>query len=383
VKFSQRRTRIVIGIAALVSLMMIGCSDQGAVQSPSVAPLKVSVFTVAEEPLTLITDLPGRTAAYRVAEVRPQVSGILQQRLFDEGSEVEAGQQLYQIDSRTYAAQLARAEANLNTAKSLADRYQRLVHTKAVSQQQYDDALAAWQQAEAEVDVARINLQYTKVLSPISGRIGRSAVTEGALVTAGQSQELATVTQLDPIYVDVTQPINRMVELRRALASGRLQSAGSDQAMVRLKLDDGSLYSLAGQLKFSEVTVDQGTGSVTLRAEFPNPGRNLLPGMFVHAQLQEGIQQNAILVPQKAVLRDSRGVAQVWVVNNDNTLELRDVQTLRTVGNSWLISEGLENGEQVVMSDLHRLRRDLAVEPVETEVQLIADFAAPLSATVN
>lgn len=372
-----------IGVASLISLMLAGCGEHRAEQPQPVDPLKVSVFTVAAEPLTLSTALPGRTIAYRVAEVRPQVSGILQQRLFTEGSEVEAGQQLYQIDPRTYEAQLARAEANLNTARNLADRYQRLLHTKAVSQQQYDDALAASQQAEAEVEVARINVQYTEVLSPISGRIGRSAVTEGALVTANQPQELATVTQLDPIYVDVTQSINRMIELRRALASGRLQSTDADRAVVRLKLDDGSLYPLAGQLQFSEVTVDQSTGSVTLRAEFPNPERNLLPGMFVHAQLQEGIQQNAILLPQKAVLRDSRGVAQAWIVKDDNTLQLRDIQTLRTVGNSWLIGEGLTDGERVVISDLHRLRRDLPVEPVETEVRLIADFAAPASTVLN
>lgn len=345
--------------------------------------MPVSVFTTKAEPLTLSTDLPGRTIAYRVAEVRPQVNGIVQQRLFTEGSEVEAGQQLYQIDPRTYEAQLARAQANLNTANNLANRYERLLKTKAVSQQQYDDARAIAQQAEAEVDVAQINVQYTKVLSPISGRIGRSAVTEGALVTAGQPQALATVTQLDPIYVDVTQPINRMIELRRALESGLLQNTGADRAVVRLKLDDGSLYSRPGQLQFTEVTVDQSTGSVTLRAEFPNPDRALLPGMFVHAQLQEGIRDNAILVPQKAVVRDSQGIAQVWVVGDDNTLQLRDVEAVRTVGNMWLIGEGLADGERIVLSDLHRLRRGLAVEPTETDVPLIADFANPTGAAAH
>lgn len=371
------------GFASFLSLLLIGCGDAGTEQPQTNAPMPVSVFTTKAEPLTLSTDLPGRTIAYRVAEVRPQVNGIVQQRLFTEGSEVEAGQQLYQIDPRTYEAQLARAQANLNTANNLANRYERLLKTKAVSQQQYDDARAIAQQAEAEVDVAQINVQYTKVLSPISGRIGRSAVTEGALVTAGQPQALATVTQLDPIYVDVTQPINRMIELRRALESGLLQNTGADRAVVRLKLDDGSLYSRPGQLQFTEVTVDQSTGSVTLRAEFPNPDRALLPGMFVHAQLQEGIRDNAILVPQKAVVRDSQGIAQVWVVGDDNTLQLRDVEAVRTVGNMWLIGEGLADGERIVLSDLHRLRRGLAVEPTETDVPLIADFANPTGAAAH
>lgn len=369
--------------APLLVLLLVGCGKPPAEQTQTQAPMQLSVVTMTAQPLTLSTDLPGRTQAYRVAEVRPQVTGILLKRLFEEGSEVEAGQPLYQIDSRSYEAQLARAEANLRTAENLARRYQRLAQTQAVSQQQKDDAMAAWKQAEAEVQVARIDLQYTEVLSPISGRIGRSTVTEGALVTAGQPQELATITQLDPIYLDMTQPVNRMIELQRMLDSGRLQSLGADRALVKLKLDDGSVYPLAGQLKFSEVTVDPSTGSVTLRAEFPNPERKLLPGMFVHAQLQEGIHENAILVPQKALLRDSRGVAQVWTVTDDNTLELRDVQALRTVGNSWLIGTGLTDGDRVVVSALHRLRRGLAVEPLEVEAPLIADFATPTSTAVN
>lgn len=364
-----------VGVALFTSLLLAACGDTGTEQAAATPPLQVAAFTTEAAPLTLSTDLPGRTIAYRTAEVRPQVNGIVQERLFVEGSEVEAGQQLYQIDPRTYEAELARAEANLATANNLANRYERLLKTKAVSHQQYDDARAVAQQAEAEVEVTEINVQYTKVLAPISGRIGRSAVTEGALVTAGQPQALATVTQLDPIYVDVTQPINRMIELRRALESGLLQSAGADRAMVRLKLDDGSVYSLPGQLKFTEVTVDQSTGSVTLRAEFPNPERDLLPGMFVHAQLQEGIRENAILVPQQAVLRDSRGVAQVWVIADDNTVELRDVTTLRTVGNMWLIGEGLEDDERIVLDNLHRLQRGLEVEAVDTEVQAITDFS--------
>lgn len=343
------------------------------------------MYSVQARPLTLTTDLPGRTSAYRIAEVRPQVSGIVQQRLFTEGSEVKKGQQLYQIDPRTYEAELARAKANLVTAENLAKRYERLLKTNAVSRQQYDDALAAWKQAQAEVQVTRINVQYTEVLAPISGRIGRSAVSEGALVTNGQAQELSTVTQLDPIYVDVNQPITKLLELRRALDSGRLQSTGEDQAQVSLTLDDGSAYPLTGTLKFSEVSVAPTTGSVTLRAEFPNPDRKLLPGMFVHALLKEGTQQEAILVPQQAVSRDVRGVPSVWVVKSDDSVELREVETLRTVGNAWLIGKGIADGERVVTEGTQRVRSGITVKPVEAKnVKLVDEFSpTPTAAAAN
>lgn len=366
-----------------VVLLLAGCekAEQAASAPP---PPEVGVYTVQAQPLTLTTDLPGRTSAYRVAEVRPQVSGILQQRLFTEGTEVKKGQQLYQIDPRTYEARLARAEANLTTAENLAKRYERLLKTNAVSRQQYDDAMAAWKQAQAEVQVARIDVQYTKVLAPISGRIGRSAVTEGALVTNGQAQELATVTQLDPIYVDVNQPITKLLGLRRALESGRLQNSGENQAEVSLTLDDGSAYPLPGTLKFSEVSVDPTTGSVTLRAEFPNPDRKLLPGMFVHALLKEGTQQNALLVPQQAVTRDTRGVPSVWVVKADNSVELREVETLRTVGNAWLIGKGIQNGEQVVTEGIQRVRSGITVKPVAANnVELVAEFGPATDAAAN
>ena len=245
-------------------LFIAGCNQEAPVAKTG--PVEVGVYTVKAAPLTLTTDLPGRTAAFRVAEVRPQVNGILLQRMFMEGTEVKKGQQLYQIDPRTYLAQQARAEANLRSSRNLAERYERLLKTRAISQQQHDDAVASWQQAEADKRVADINVQYTKVLSPISGRIGRSAVTEGALLTDGQTAAMATVNQLDPIYVDVTQPITRILALKRSLASGELKSVGPDQAEVSLTLDDGSPYALSGTLKFSEVSVDQGTGSVTLRA---------------------------------------------------------------------------------------------------------------------
>ncbi|MCQ4322953.1 multidrug efflux RND transporter periplasmic adaptor subunit TbtA [Stutzerimonas stutzeri] len=367
----------------LAALLLAGCVESDKTQTAAPPP-EVGVYQVEAQALTLTTKLPGRTASYRVAEVRPQVNGIVQKRLFTEGTEVEQGQQLYQIDARTYEARLARAKANLVTAENLAKRYERLVKTNAVSRQQYDDAMAAWKQAQAEVQVASIDVQYTKVLSPISGRIGRSRVTEGALVTNGQAQEMATVQQLDPIYVDVTQPITKLLELQRALETGRLQRAGEDQAQVSLTLDDGSAYPLTGTLKFSEVSVDPTTGSVTLRAEFPNPDRKLLPGMFVQALLQEGVQQNAILVPQQAVSRDTRGVPSVWVVKQDNSVEKREVETLRTVGNAWLIGKGLADGERVITEGTQHARSGVTVKPVEaSNVHLVTEFGEPTAATAH
>ncbi len=368
---------------ALALVLLAGCTQPEEQASAPAAP-EVGAYTVKAQPLTLTTDLPGRTTASRVAEVRPQVSGILQERLFTEGTEVKKGQPLYQIDPRTYEARLARAEANLISAEKLAKRYERLVKTQAVSQQQYDDAYSTWKQAQAEFQVARIDVQYTKVLAPISGRIGRSAVTEGALVTNGQAQPLSTVTQLDPIYVDVTQPITKVLGLRRALESGLLQKTGEGQTEVSLTLDDGSAYPLAGTLQFSEVNVDASTGAVTLRAEFPNPERKLLPGMFVHAQLKEGVRENAILLPQQAVFRDSRGVANTWVIKADNTVEQREVETLRTVGNAWLIGKGIKDGERVITEGLQRVRNGIAVTPVAAgNVELVAEFGSSVTTDAN
>lgn len=364
-------------------LLLAGCNK--AEQAASTPPAQVvGVYTIQAQSLTLTTDLPGRTTAYRVAQVRPQVSGILQQRLFTEGTEVVKGQQLYQIYPKTYEAELARAEANQVTTGNLVKRYERLLQTKAVSQQQYDNAVAAWKQAQADVQMARVNVEYTKVLAPISGRIGRTRITEGALVTNGQEQELTIVTQLDPIYVDINQPITRLLGLQRALESGRLQKVGENQAEVSLTLDDGSPYPLSGALKFNEVQVDPTTGSVTLRAVFPNPNRKLLPGMFVHAQLKEGVQQNALLVPQQALFRDSRGAANVWVVKPDNSVEMRQVEALRTVGNAWLVDSGLQNGERVVTEGIQRMRNGIAVQPVAAKnVDLVADFSGKTPKAAN
>jgi len=353
--------------------VLAACGEPPAPQAASTP--SVGVYTVQARPLALTTVLPGRSAAYRVAEVRPQVNGIVQKRLFDEGAMVEKGQQLYQIDDAVHRAEHARAKANLVTTERLAQRYQRLQKTSAISKQQYDDAMSAWKQAQAQAELARINLVYTKVLSPISGRVGRSAVSEGALVTNGQAGAMVTVQQIDPIYVDVQQPVAEVLRLRKEMAAGRLESAGEDQARATLRLEDGSVYPHAGTLRFSEITVDPGTSSVTLRAEFPNPDGDLLPGMFVQTRLQEGIRNGAILVPQQAVLRDQKGDASVWVVEEGKARQ-RPIVALRTVGNQWLVGSGLQEGEQVVTEGVQRLREGIEVAAAPAgNVAVVTDFS--------
>ena len=351
--------------AALMSILAVavflaGCQEEAA--PPAQQKPTVGVVTLQAEPFAVTTELPGRTRAYRIAEVRPQVNGIIQKRLFTEGSDVKAGQQLYQIDPSVYEATLKSAQASVASSKSLADRYAELVKDQAVSKQAYDEARAASLQAEAELERARIDLRYTKVLAPISGRIGRSAVTEGALVSNGQEQELATIQQLDPIYVDVTQPARDLLALRRDLAEGRLQKAGENAAKVTLMLEDGSDYGHEGKLEFSEVTVDPGTGSVTLRAVFPNPDKVLLPGMFVHAQLVAGMKSEAILVPQQGVTRNAKGEPTAMVVNAENKVELRTIKTERAVGNRWLVGDGLQPGDRVITEGLQFIQPGVEVE---------------------
>ena len=351
--------------AALMSILAVavflaGCQEEAA--PPAQQKPTVGVVTLQAEPLSLTTELPGRTRAYRIAEVRPQVNGIIQKRLFTEGSDVKAGQQLYQIDPSVYEATLKSAQASVASSKSLADRYAELVKDQAVSKQAYDETRAASLQAEAELERARIDLRYTKVLAPISGRIGRSAVTEGALVSNGQAQELATIQQLDPIYVDVTQPARDLLALRRDLADGRLQKAGENAAKVTLKLEDGSDYGHEGKLEFSEVTVDPGTGSVTLRAVFPNPDKVLLPGMFVRAQLVAGLKSEAILVPQQGVTRNTKGDPTAMVVNAESKVEVRPIKTERAVGNRWLVGEGLQPGDRVITEGLQFIQPGVEVE---------------------
>ena len=306
----------------LVLLALAGCKDE-APKPAAPPPAAVTVLPVKPETVAITTELPGRTTPFRTAEVRPQVGGVIQERLFAEGAQTTAGQPLYQIDPAPFEASLqsaqasqARAEAAVVSARSTVNRYQPLVRARAVAQQDLDNALATLRQAEADVasakasvTTARLNLGYTKVVAPIPGRTSRSSVTAGALVTADQATSLVTITQLDPIYVDVTQPSSTLLRLRRELAAGRLRRVADDQAEVHLMLEDGSDYAQPGRLQFSEVIVDQGTGSVTLRAVFPNPDGTLLPGMFVRARIEEGTAEGALLVPQQAVGRNPKGEA--------------------------------------------------------------------------
>ena len=339
-----------VSAVALATLSLVGCKDETEQAAPP--PAQVGVVTLEAQPFTLTSELPGRTSAYRIAEVRPQVDGIIQKRLFKEGAEVKAGQQLYQIDPSVYQASYKSAQATLASTRSLAERYKDLVSDQAVSKQAYDEAQAAALQAEAAAERARIDLRYTKVLAPIAGRIGRSAVTEGALVSNGQAQALATIQQLDPIYVDVTQPSKDLLQLRRELASGQLEKAGENAAKVTLTLEDGSHYEHTGTLEFSEVSVDEGTGSVTLRAVFPNPQHSLLPGMFVHARLNAGVNRNAILAPQQGVRRNPQGEPVALVVNAENKVEQRVLRAERTVGDRWLVSDGLKAGDRLITEGL-------------------------------
>jgi membrane fusion protein (multidrug efflux system) len=310
------------------------------------------VFTLRPRPVPIVTELPGRVAAFRVADVRPQVNGIILKRLFVEGSEVSAGQQLYQIDPAPYQANYDSAMATARTADALAQRYKLLMAANAISHQDYDNAIGSDQQARAAVELAHINLIYTKMFSPISGRIGRSAATEGALVTANQPTALATVQQLDTVYVDVTQPSGTLLRLKREAAAGLLEQNTSGEATVRLRLEDGSDYAETGTLQFSEVTVDEGTGSLTLRAIFPNAQRLLLPGMFVREELEEGLRRDAILVPQQGISHNQKGDATALVVDHNNVVELRVLHSDRAIGDQWLISSGLNSGDRVVVEGI-------------------------------
>ncbi|EAY7624728.1 multidrug efflux RND transporter periplasmic adaptor subunit AcrA [Salmonella enterica] len=359
------------------SLALTGCDDKQNQQGGQQMP-EVGVVTLKTEPLQITTELPGRTVAYRIAEVRPQVSGIILKRNFVEGSDIEAGVSLYQIDPATYQAtydsakgDLAKAQAAANIAELTVKRYQKLLGTQYISKQEYDQALADAQQAtaavvaaKAAVETARINLAYTKVTSPISGRIGKSSVTEGALVQNGQASALATVQQLDPIYVDVTQSSNDFLRLKQELANGSLKQENG-KAKVDLVASDGIKFPQSGTLEFSDVTVDQTTGSITLRAIFPNPDHTLLPGMFVRARLQEGTKPTALLVPQQGVTRTPRGDATVLVVGADNKVETRQIVASQAIGDKWLVTDGLKAGDRVVVSGLQKVRPGAQVKVQE------------------
>ncbi|RWU22319.1 MexA family multidrug efflux RND transporter periplasmic adaptor subunit [Pseudomonas alkylphenolica] len=360
-QFKPAVTALVSAVA--LATLLSGCKKEEA--APVAQAPQVGVVTLKTQAYTLTSDLPGRTTAYRIAEVRPQVNGIILKRLFKEGTEVKEGQQLYQIDPSVYEATLASAQANLQSTRSLSERYKQLVAEQAVSRQEYDDAQAKRLQAEAALRSAQIDLRYTKVLAPLSGRIGRSAVTEGALVNNGQADAMAVIQQLDPIYVDVTQSSAELLKLRRELESGQLQKVGDNAAKVTLTLEDGSTYRQEGRLEFSEVSVDPTTGSVTLRAVFPNPEHNLLPGMFVHARLKAGVNDQAILVPQQGVTRDLKGQPTALIVNQENKVELRQLKASRTVGSEWLIQEGLNAGDRVITEGLQYVKPGVEVKVSE------------------
>jgi membrane fusion protein (multidrug efflux system) len=378
-----------VGVAVL--LAACGKPPMGG-PPPTLAVPQVSVITLQPQRVALTTELPGRTAPVLIADVRPQITGLVQSRRFVEGGEVKAGDVLYQIDPASYRATvdsaqaaLAKAEANLRSTKLKAERYQELVAIKAVSQQDNDDAAAALQQGEADVasaraslQSARINLDYTRITAPVSGRIGKSSVTPGALVTANQTTALATVQQLDPIFVDVTQSSATILRLKRALAGGQL-SGGT--AKVTLLLEDGSIYPLQGKLKFSDITVDQSTGAITLRAEFPNPKGDLLPGMYVRAVLEEGVMDQALLAPQPAVGRDAAGKPLAYVVDATGKLEQRALVTERAIGDQWLVSSGLKAGDRLVVSGQQKAGPGTAVEIVPTS-RPTAALATPANTAV-
>ena len=382
--------------AMAVALSLVACGKPqapGGMPPGASAPPEVGVITVQPQTVAITSELSGRTVANVVAEIRPQIGGIVQSRLFLEGGEVKAGELLYQIDPAVYQANhesaragLAKAEANLVTVRLKAERYKNLLSSGMVSQQAFDDANAALRQAEADiaagkatVDLARINLAYTRVVSPISGRIGKSTVTQGALVTASQPSALATVQQLDPINVDVTQSSTEMMQMKRALEAGVLKSAGADQARVKLLLDDGSVYPLEGKMAFSEATVDAGTGTVTLRAIFPNPKRDLLPGMYVRARVEQGVKEQAIIVPQQSVAHDPRGNAVAMVVNAEGKVEPRILKTERAIGDKWLVSEGLAAGDKLIVEGLQKARPGTLVKAVPAG----SPSAVPQAATAD
>lgn len=374
---SYRRSGLIVFASALL-LASCSAGDSGGKQGGrkgAAGPPQVGYVVVQPSSVPMTTELAGRVTAYQSSEVRPQVAGIIQRRFFTEGAIVRQGQTLYQIDPSLYQAAVAQAQANLQNAQAnleaariKADRYKPLAAMQAVSQQDYTDALAAARQAAAQVaqqraalQTAQINLRFTRVPAPISGRIGRSLFTEGALVTTNQTDPLATIQRLDPIFVDIQQSSADMLALRKALAQNGVTPAS---AAVRLKLEDGSDYDLAGAVEFAEVVVNASTGTVTLRARFPNPQGVLLPGMFVRAMFAQAIDTQAYLVPQAGVSRDPKGNATVYVVGAGNKAEARTVVADRTIGQNWVVTQGLAPGDKVIVQGTANLKPDIDIKPV-------------------
>ncbi len=375
-----RTFRVALPPLLIAVMLLPGCGRKLAA-APAAPLAEVSVVTLKLRPVTLTTELPGRTTAFLTADIRPQVNGLILKRIFVEGADVKAGEQLYQIDPATYqaaydssVATLAYDQAALVTARAKSARYKPLAAAQAVSRQDFDDAVATAGEAvatigiaQAAIEQARINLVYTKVKASISGRIGRSAVTPGALVTAGQTTVLATVTQLDPIYVDVVQPATTLLRLQQELAAGKIQQTGPNQAKIELLFENGSRYPIAGTLQFSEVTVDEATGTVVVRAIFPNPHHLLLPGLFVRAELQEGVDDEALLVPQVGVSHNTHGDPTVLVVDKDSKAVLKIIQTSRAIGDNWVVTGGLAPGDKVIVDGLQKVRPGAEVHATEAK----------------
>ncbi|MBA5726298.1 efflux transporter periplasmic adaptor subunit [Bombella sp. TMW2.1880] len=366
------------GVSLLGMSVLAGCQKKA---PPAPPPQSVAVVTLHAQSVPLETSLPGRTDAYEQAQIRPQVSGVLVARMFEEGKDVQAGQPLYQIYIAPFQAaydqargRLMEAQASAIRAHAQLKRYKALVGPRAISRQDYDNALATSRQADAEVvqaqaavETAAVNLNYTHVQSPIDGRIGRTLYTAGTLVTANQSTPIAVVTRLDPIYVDVNLAAEDMIRLRRELASGQLERKGNEAA-VTLELPDGSSYGQTGQLKLSEVTVDPGTGTLVMRAVMPNPDKLLLPGMFVHAHIKEGSDPNALLLPQIGVQRTPKGEPYVMVVDEQNHVHMRLVSLGQTVGSNWMATKGVKAGERVIVEGLQKVRPEALVKPYEANL---------------
>jgi membrane fusion protein, multidrug efflux system len=382
-----------LAFSAALALAACGAKQAGPPQS---APA-VGVIDVRPEQATLVVELPGRTVPHRIAEVRARVDGIVLERECNEGADVRAGQRLYQIDPAPYRAAydsakaaLAKAQANQTSVALLAERYQTLVAERAVSRQDNDNAVAANLQARADVqastaalETARINLSYTDVVAPIDGRIGKSLVTEGAYVRQGEGTAMATIQQFDPMYVDVTQASAEMLRLRRELDDGQLQSADRKGARATLVLEDGSILPQAGTLQFADITVDPLTGTISLRAIFPNKNLALLPGMFVHARIDEGVRANALLVPQQGVTFDSTGQPTALIVGADDKVELRHLKLDRALGNRWLVSDGLQPGDRIIIEGLQRIRPGVQVQATTVKTRVAAAGAAAGPTTLS